>query len=255
MKRIYWLLIPLVALGSFFTGFFIRQPKINKLKKQVETLQRDNRRLIALCEKHQQEFRELLLQHKALKVMQFRKRATTKEQMTESLTMQYAIMEYITLLTKRVKYEQKLTKEEIAFFNAFDGAIDGKQLSTTDKVKIAEYVKKNHGTEIKELRECDYSAALKELQLQPQQPKLTFCVAKLDPKKKPEYYLTEDSSIVVGDMIVVPAGWRKEATVEVLNIEHCDEDTAPVDPKKAQSVIRKCSENEVRLLDTKRSRW
>ena len=34
MKKILsWIWIPIAALAGFFIGFFVRQPKINKLKK------------------------------------------------------------------------------------------------------------------------------------------------------------------------------------------------------------------------------
>ena len=39
-KAIYWIIGGLIALGSFLLGFLIRQPQINKLKKQVELLQK-----------------------------------------------------------------------------------------------------------------------------------------------------------------------------------------------------------------------
>ena len=41
MKKILsWIWIPIAALAVFFTGFFVRQPKINKLKNQVISLQK-----------------------------------------------------------------------------------------------------------------------------------------------------------------------------------------------------------------------
>lgn len=253
MKRLLYIFAAIgVAIASFLTGFLIRQPKMNKLKKQVETLQRDNHRLVTLCQTHKQKFQELLIQQKALKAFQFRKKATNKEQMAECLTMQYAIFEYVNVLMKRVKYNQELTKEEIRFFNAFEKAIDGKPLSASDKVIVTEFVKATHAVEIREMRECDYAEMMQELAAQPEQPKLIFCAVKLDPRKDPEYYLTEDSSIVVGDMIVVPAGRKKEAKAAVINIERCDEDTAPVPVKKAQHVIRKCSREKLELPVPKR---
>lgn len=66
-KIVYWLLGGLIAIASFLTGFLIRQPKINKLKKQVELLQKDNRKLIEMITDKQQNYQELLIQHKALK--------------------------------------------------------------------------------------------------------------------------------------------------------------------------------------------
>lgn len=165
MKRfLYWLLGGLIAIFSFLTGFLIRQPKINKLKKQVELLQKDNRRLIEMITDKQQNYQELLVQHKALKALQFRKKSAIKEQITENLVMQYAIKAYLTLLLKNGRYEKPLEKDEIVFFKSFEKVIDGKKLSTSDKVKIRDYIMERNGREIKKLRECDYVAILEELQ-------------------------------------------------------------------------------------------
>ena len=41
-KIIKILLFPLIALGGFFAGFLVRQPGINKLRKQAQLLQNDN---------------------------------------------------------------------------------------------------------------------------------------------------------------------------------------------------------------------
>lgn len=163
-KIVYWLLGVLIAITSFLTGFLIRQPKINKLKKQIELLQKDNRKLIEMITDKQQNYQELLIQHKALKALQFRKKSAIKEQMTENLVIQYAIKEYLTLLLKNGRYEKLLEKDEIIFFEAFEKVIDGKKLSASDKVKIRDYVMELYGREIKQLRECDYAPVLDELQ-------------------------------------------------------------------------------------------
>lgn len=170
MKKItYGIIGFFLMLGVFLTGFLIRQPKINKLKKQVELLQKDNRKLIAMITEKQQNFQELLIQHKALKALQYRKKSEIKEQMTENLVMQYAIRAYLTLLLKSGRYEQELEKDEIVFFKSFEKVIDGKKLSTSDKVKIRDYIMEHHGREIKQLKECEYTAIMAELQNKPVQ--------------------------------------------------------------------------------------
>lgn len=163
-KMVYWILGVLITITSFLTGFLIRQPKINKLKKQVELLQKDNRKLVEMISHNQQNYQDLLIQHKALKALQFRKKSMIKEQMTENLIMQYAIKAYLTLLLKNVRYEKQLEKNEIIFFKAFEKVIDGKTLSTSDKVKIRDYIMELYGCEIKQFQECEYEAVLDELQ-------------------------------------------------------------------------------------------
>ena len=170
MKKItYGIIGFFLMLGGFLTGFLIRQPKINKLKKQVELLQKDNRKLIEMITNKQQIYQELLIQHKALKALQFRKKSEIKEQMTENLVMQYAIRAYLTLLMKSGRYDKKLDKDEVVFFKAFEKVIDGKKLSTSDKVKIRDYIMEHHGHEIKQLKQCEYAVVMAELQNNPVQ--------------------------------------------------------------------------------------
>lgn len=162
-KLVYAIIAALIAIGSFLTGFLIRQPKINKLKKQIEMLQQDNSKLLKLIDENRQNYQELLIQHKALKALQFRKKAALKEQLTESLVMQYAIKEYLSLLLKSGKYNNELEKHEIIFFNAFEKFIDGKKISTSDKVKIRDYITEKYKNEIKHLKECEYAPVFDDL--------------------------------------------------------------------------------------------
>lgn len=166
-KTVYGILSGLIAVASFLTGFLIRQPKISKLKKQVELLQKDNRKLIEMITDKQQNYQELLIQHKALKALQFRKKSAIKEQMTENLVMQYAIRAYLTLLLKSGRYDKKLEKDVILFFKSFEKVIDGKKLSTSDKVKIRDYIIEQYGQEIRQLKECEYTAVMAELHNKP----------------------------------------------------------------------------------------
>lgn len=162
-KLVYAIIAALIAIGSFLTGFLIRQPKINKLKKQIEMLQQDNSKLLNLIDESRQNYQELLIQHKALKALQFRKKSALKEQITETLVMQYAIKEYLMLLLKSGKYNNELEKSEIIFFNAFEKLIDGKKISTSDKVKIRDYITEKYKTEIKHLKECEYTPVIDDL--------------------------------------------------------------------------------------------
>ena len=54
-KLIYGLLTALIAIATFLTGFLIRQPKINKLKKQLELLQHDNKKLVGMVDEKKKE--------------------------------------------------------------------------------------------------------------------------------------------------------------------------------------------------------
>lgn len=251
-KLIYGIISVLLMIGSFLLGFLIRQPKINKLKKQVELLQKDNSRLIAIAKKQQKEFQELLVQHKALKALQFRKKSASKEQLTENLVMQYAIREYLNLLLKSVKYEHKLEKEEILFFNAFEKFIDGKKLSASDKVKIRDHIMEHYGFEVKQLKECEYASVMEELCYDHEPPTLLICGVQIAKKKKSQHYVTEDTTVMVGDLVYIPAGKSEMVVAEVVEVMQYNEGDAPVNARKAPRIIRKCHEEELLLPTEKR---
>ena len=130
LLQVIWM--PIAGLGLFFAGFFIRQPKINKLKKQISRLEREFRNQTDLNSKLQGEFEELFIQYKALRVIDIMKKTESKEKIKGNLIMQYALREYLELLIRRVKKKEELEKEEIQFLDAFEDVVNGKQLSSGD---------------------------------------------------------------------------------------------------------------------------
>ena len=164
MKKLAdWIIGGLIFLTGFIAAVLVMQPKINKLKKQVATLQKNNSHLLDRCSQLQTEFRELLVQHKALKALHFKKKAESKGRMQENLMMQYAIRDYLELLIKRVKHQEKFDNDEKLFFKAFEGVIDGAALSASEKVRVKEYVTAHHKADIEALKECDFALTLNEL--------------------------------------------------------------------------------------------
>lgn len=164
MKKLAdWIIGGLIFLTGFIAAILVMQPKINKLKKQVATLQKNNTQLLERCSHLQAEFHELLVQHKALKALHFKKKAESKGRMQENLMMQYAIRDYLELLIKRVKHQQKFDNDEKLFFNAFEGVIDGSVLSASEKVRVKEYVTAHHKADIEALKECDFTLTLNAL--------------------------------------------------------------------------------------------
>lgn len=245
-KALYGVIGSLLTLVGFLTGFLIRQPQVNKLKKQIELLQKDNRRLLAMIAGQQQDFQKLLVEHKALKALQFRKKSQSKEKLTENLVMQYAIREYLMLLLKCGRHGQKLEKNENVFFNAFEKAINGKKLSTGDKVKIRDYIMDHHSAEIKALRECEIAPVLKELNDVPEVPKVIYCRLLIG-RKKTQYYITDDETIAAGDIVYVLGKKNTMNAVEVVSVEKYAEDEVPEPIERTPHIIRKCREEELLL--------
>ena len=148
------------VLAIFFAGFFVRQPKINKLKKQITHLQKEIKRLEALREEQNNTINKLLINYKSLKLFGFAKRSKAKDNIKSELMIQYGTKEYLHLLLDRIKNNRELSKEEIVFINAFDDVIEGKKVSTKDFEKIKVYIFNRYRKEIKGLVPCDYSDLL-----------------------------------------------------------------------------------------------
>lgn len=148
------------VLAIFFAGFFVRQPKINKLKKQITHLQKEIKRLEALREEQNNTINKLLINYKSLKLFGFAKRSKAKDNIKSELMIQYGTKEYLHLLLDRIKNNRELSKEEIVFINAFDDVIEGKKVSTKDFEKIKVYIFNKYRKEIKGLVPCDYSDLL-----------------------------------------------------------------------------------------------
>ena len=156
MKKILsWIWIPLAAIFGFFAGFFVRQPKINRLKKQIETLQKNLVAIQSKMENYQNSFDNLLIHYKGLKVLQLKQKAEYENKLKDNLILQYGIKDFLALLLDTVKNERKLNSEELAFYKAFDDVIEGKQVDKTTFSTIKTYVINNHKREINALKPCD----------------------------------------------------------------------------------------------------
>lgn len=72
-----------------------------------------------------------------------------------------------------------------------------------------------------------------------------FCSVTFDEGSKSYYYLTDDDSIKIGDLVLVPAGKDNHtAIVEVMKIEYFSEENAPLPIEKIKQIIRKHSDDD-----------
>lgn len=165
MKKILsWIWIPFAAIAGFFIGFFVRQPKINKLKKQVLSLQKQLGNLQSKMIGYQESFDDLFIQYKGLKVLQLKKKAEYEGKLKDNLILQYGMKAYLEMLLDTVKNSRKLTSDEFTFYRAFDDVIEGKQVGTSAFSKIKDYVASKYKREINALTPCDCSFEFQKLQ-------------------------------------------------------------------------------------------
>ena len=69
---------------------------------------------------------------------------------------------------------------------------------------------------------------------------LMYCSVEFEPEGKTYYYISDDASIAVDDMVEVPVGKdNKASTAKVVAVEFFSRDDAPLSPDKVKRVIRK----------------
>lgn len=67
-----------------------------------------------------------------------------------------------------------------------------------------------------------------------------YCSVSFSGGYKTYYYITDDDSIEVGDLVIVPAGRdNHETVVEVEEIEYFSEEDVPLPIEKTKRIIRK----------------
>lgn len=74
----------------------------------------------------------------------------------------------------------------------------------------------------------------------PQNDELIFLSVKFDELEKSYYYLTDDESVKIGDIVVVPVGQsNKELTAEVVKVEYFKKEFAPMQIEKVKHILYK----------------
>lgn len=72
-----------------------------------------------------------------------------------------------------------------------------------------------------------------------------YCSVTFDEGYKTYYYKTDDDSIKVGDLVMVPAGNDNHlAVVKVVNIEYFQEKNVPLPLSKTKNIVRKCTDED-----------
>lgn len=144
--------IPLIVLlsssGGAILGFTLRQPEINRLKKQIKELQRDNSKLKKLMYEQQEAYENLLIAYGDLKFYQLTEKRKLKQNMRGQILLGYEYKEYVDLLLKVVKEngDENLNDKEKAFFEICtqwleDGKLSDKEMKAMDSYIMSRYKK------------------------------------------------------------------------------------------------------------------
>ena len=164
MKKILrFIFVPFIFIGGLFTGVILRQPSVNKLKKQIIMLQKKNETFQQYMSEYHSRFDDIYVKYKSLKIMELKRKAEYEGKLKDNLVLQYGMKDYFEMLFNAVKDKNKLDEAEYDFYKSFDNVIEGKDLKENDFVVIKNFVMRKHKKEINELRKCDIEDEYKKL--------------------------------------------------------------------------------------------
>lgn len=151
-------LIPVLlgTLGGVVAGALLRQPEINRLRKQVQVLQAEIQRLQALVEEQNRQIQELTVRYKTLKAWSFVEKAKQRARLEGAVMHQWAFKEYVELLCAQAS-ERPLSEEERAFFNAYENLLAGLHGDKDERLIIRNYIRSKYRHEIERLVTVDAS--------------------------------------------------------------------------------------------------
>ena len=140
-----------------------RQPEINVLHKQVRQLQAKAEELEETVRAQNDELSDLFQRYEALKAWNLFQRSELREQIKHSLTFQYAVNDFFSLMFERLDTGRDFTEDETAFYHAMSNMLDGRDLNAEQMECIKQYVNASHERQVARLEPCDSSESLKRI--------------------------------------------------------------------------------------------
>ena len=126
------------VIGSIVTHLCDRK-YITKLQKQVETLQREIKRLRKIILEQQRQIDELKIRYQALRIWAYKEKLEYKGLLKGKILFMYALYEYLKLLKMQLN-RVNLSEEEQKFFEIFEGIVNNK-FSDEEKLQAMYYIK------------------------------------------------------------------------------------------------------------------
>lgn len=142
------------ALGAVI-GTVIRQPEINKLKKQIKTLQANMAELEDVIERQNDEIARLYASYRAIGALRFLKKSEARASLKEALILQYATVEYLELVLACARGNAELCDADIHFYKAYGRLVSESDASPADQQLVESYVMGKHSFSINALHQAD----------------------------------------------------------------------------------------------------
>ena len=135
--------------GTFILGALARQPEINRLKAQIEQLQKNQEALRKTILEQQRQIEELKIRFNALKAWQFQQRIEHSRKIRSVQLHRCALKEYMTLAVQRIR-GRELTEEQSAFINVYGRVMDGQSadIAPEEFVVVRGYIQARYAYEL-----------------------------------------------------------------------------------------------------------
>jgi hypothetical protein len=145
------LIVPiLVGAGGLIAGMLVRQPEINRLKKQVKLLQAEIARLQIVLKEQTRQVSELKIRYNAIKSLHFLEKRKVGKITRGTVIFQYAWREYLEL-TIHMARAGKPTEEEKHFFVIFETLISENDVGLVEKLFLKNYIASKYDHQIRNL--------------------------------------------------------------------------------------------------------
>lgn len=155
------LTIPLVAVlsasGGTILGCVIRQPEINKLKRQIKALQKDNSEIKKLMIQQQEALQKLTAEYAKLKLFQWTAKKKMNESIRGEILLGYLYKEYVDLLGKAIHSggNDGFSEEEKQFFELTTRLVEGKELTEKECDALKGYILFKYKREIRKKKDAE----------------------------------------------------------------------------------------------------
>ena len=145
---------------------------MRKLERKADGLE-------ATVEKQNVEIANLIVQYQSLKLGQVFKKAKLDGEIRDALAMQYAAVDYISMLIGTIQGERQMSQDDVRFYKVFGKYVDGKDSSDDNLEAICSYARERHAYEISHHLPCDTRSAFKDLREQAERQKRESSTPKL----------------------------------------------------------------------------
>lgn len=142
------------ATGGAIVGALLRQPEINRLKKQIEVLQAEMSKLQALLAEQNRQISELKTRYNVIKGYNFLLRKKFEGNIKGHIIHQYAFHEYVSLSKLKIKGADLDDKRQ-SFFKLYDRLITGENMQFKEFMSMKKYLMSKYQLQINQLIPLD----------------------------------------------------------------------------------------------------